>query len=279
MDLMRQWIVDAFTTRPFHGNSACVLEPLDAWPSEDWMQRLAAENSAGATAFLKRTGQPDRFGIRWFTPSTEVPLCGHATLATMHVLAKELGVEAGPVRFDTASGQIVARMQGDAYELSFPPPALRRIETPTGLAEALGAEPTEVWASSYLVALFDDAEVIPRLEPRLAALRRISADLGGQGNVGVAAITSGSADFDVIDRFFAPGYGFREDPATGSFHVILVPLLADRLRPGPIRFRQAYPGRGADLTGRLEDGRVTIGGRAVTVADSRLRVKPVEELQ
>jgi len=274
---MRQWTIDAFTTRPFRGNAACVLEPMEAWAPDDWMQRLAAENGAGATAFLTRTDQAKRFGIRWFTPTTEVPLCGHATLAATHALLTELGVAGGPVIFDSASGQITARVQADAYELSFLAPTFRRIATPAGLADALGAEPAEVWAAPYLVALFDEAEVIPQLQPRLSALRRISADLGGQGNVGVAAIAPAGSDFDVIDRFFAPGYGFREDPATGSFHVILTPILADRLAPGPIRFHQAYPGRGAELTGRLEAGRVVIGGRAVTVAESRLRVSPKED--
>jgi PhzF family phenazine biosynthesis protein len=270
---MRQWTIDAFTTRPFHGNSACVVEPLEAFPPQDWMQALAAENGAGATAFLTRTEAPDRFGIRWFTPSTEVPLCGHATLAATHALTAEMGVGAGPLAFDLASGdRITASARDTGYELSFARPDLARIAEPAGLAEALGAAPSEVWAAGYLVVLFDDPDIIPALAPRLSDLKRISAELGGQGNVGVAALARDGAEFEVIDRFFAPGYGFREDPATGSFHAILTPIVAPRLRPGPIRFRQAYPGRGADLTGRLADGRVVIGGDAVTIAEAGLRI-------
>lgn len=269
---MRQWTIDAFTTQPFLGNSACVVEPLDAFPPDDWMQRLAAENGAGATAFLTQTDAPNTFGLRWFTPATEVPLCGHATLAAAHALSAEIGAAAGPLLFDSASGRLTASVQAAGYELSLPIPPFARIALPRGLAEALGAEPREVWQAPYLIALFDDPEIIPRLNPQLGELRRISAALGGQGNVGVAALTPDRSDFNVIDRFFAPGYGFREDPATGSFHAILTPILADRLPPGVIRFRQAYPGRGADLTGRLDQDRVVIGGNAVTIAETLLRV-------
>lgn len=271
---MQQWTIDAFTSRPFGGNQACVVEPMDAWPSDDWMQSMAAENAAGATAFLKRAAAADRFGLRWFTPATEVPLCGHATLAATHALLQEMGHSSAVLTFDTASGPLSAQAQGQAYELSLPLPAFRRISTPRGLAHALGAEPAEVWAAPYLVALFEDPDAIPNLRPRPAELREISAALGGQGNVGAAAIAPASGRFDVIDRFFAPGYGLPEDPATGSFHAILTPLLAARLPPGPIRFYQAFPGRGAELTGRLAGNHVLVGGGAVTVAESRLRVAP-----
>lgn len=273
---MRQWTIDAFTRRPFGGNSACVVEPMDAWPPDDWMQRLATENAAGATAFLRRTDADDRFGLRWFTVATEVPLCGHATLATAHALTCEMGLPPGAFTFDTASGPLTAQARPGAYELSLPRPPLRRIATPPGLARALGAEPAEVWEAPYLVALFEDGEVIPNLRPQLQDLLAISSSYGGQGNVGVAAPVAASGGFDVIDRFFAPGYGIAEDAATGSFHAILTPLFAPRLGGGAIRFRQASPGRGAELTGRLAAERVIVGGDAVTVAESRLRVTPRE---
>jgi PhzF family phenazine biosynthesis protein len=273
---MRQWTIDAFTTRPFFGNSACVVEPLDAWPDGAWMQRLAAENGAGATAFLTHASS-GRFALRWFTPSTEVPLCGHGTLAAAHALVAEMGLATNRVAFDTASGPVGARVAGGEYELTLPRPPFRRIEVPPGLADALGAEPSEVWEAPYLVAIFDDPAVVPKLRPRSSALLTISRQLGGQGNVGVAALARPNSDFDVIDRFFAPGYGFREDPATGSLHAILTPLLAGRLGPVPIRFHQAYPGRGAELKGYLEADRVIVAGAAVTVAESRLRITPGKE--
>lgn len=271
---MRQWTIDAFTSRPFGGNAACVVEPMDAWPSDDWMQRLATENAAGATAFLRRTQVPDRFGLRWFTSATEVPLCGHATLAAAHALVREIGSAAGAFTFNTASGPLMAEAQPDGYELSLPLPPFRPIPPPPGLARALGAQPAEVWEAPYLVAFFDNPEVIPRLRPDLPGLMEISMARGGQGNVGVAALAAPSSGFHVIDRFFAPGYGIPEDAATGSFHAILTPLLAPRLGPGEIRFHQACPGRGAELRGRLAAERVRVGGAAVTVAESRLRVAP-----
>lgn len=270
---MRQWTIDAFAAGPFLGNAACIMEPLEIWPPDAWMQSLAAENRAGATGYLLRTQAANRFGLRWFTPATEVPLCGHATLAAAHALLGELGVGDTALEFDTASGRLTATAAGeDRYELSFPRPRPRRIETPPGLAEALGAEPAEVWAAPYLVALFDRAQTIGRLEPRHDDLRRISEGLGGQGNVGVAALAPDEATHDVIDRFFAPGYGILEDAATGSFHAILVPIFAERLPRATIRFRQAYPGRGADFEGRLEGERVILRGRAVTVMESRLHL-------
>lgn len=269
---MRQWTIDAFAAGPFLGNAACVLEPFDLWPPDAWMQSLGAENAAGATGYLLRTAAANRFGLRWFTPATEVPLCGHATLAAAHTLRAELGLDEPQFAFETASGDLIATaVGGDGYELSFPRPAARRIATPPGLADALGAKPVEVWAGPYLVARFDDAATIARLDPRYDDLRRISEGLGGQGNVGVAALAPEGASYDVVDRFFAPGYGLREDPATGSFHAILVPIFAERLPSRPIRFRQACPGRGADFEGRLEGERVVLRGRAVTVMESRLR--------
>src|ERR1700751_2159267 len=107
---MRQWTIDAFAAEPFRGNPACVLEPMDAWPEDRWMQALAAENNQAETAFLTRTSEPARFGLRWFTPALEVPLCGHATLASGHALFAELGVAADRLTFDTKSGPLtVAR--------------------------------------------------------------------------------------------------------------------------------------------------------------------------
>jgi PhzF family phenazine biosynthesis protein len=272
---MRQWTVDAFAAQPFRGNPACVVEPFAAWPDAAWMQALAAENNQAETAFLLRTGDPGRFGLRWFTPMLEVPLCGHATLASGHTLLGEIGVGADDVTFDTQSGPLTVRRVGEGYEMDFPAHPPVRTEVPAGLAEALGAEPTEVWAGPYLVALFDDPETVRALAPDLIALRDISgAATGGRGNVGVAALAAAGADHDVVDRFFAPGSGIPEDPTTGSLHCILAPLFAERLGRPVVRFHQAYPGRGGDLECEHRGDRVLLRGRAVTVIDSRLRIEP-----
>ena len=268
---MRQWTVDAFAAQPFHGNPACVVEPFEAWPDDAWMQGLAAENNQAETAFLLRTADPNRFGLRWCTPLLEVPLCGHATLAAGHVLLSGIGVAGDELVFDTRSGPLTVRRAGDGYEMDFPAQPPVRIEVPAGLAEALGAEPTEVWASAYLVALFDDEATVRRLQPDFAALNAVcSAATGGRGNVGVAALADPGGAHDVIDRFFAPGSGIPEDPATGSLHCILAPLFAEKLGRPMVRFHQAYPGRGGDLECEHRGDRVLLRGAAVTVIESRL---------
>lgn len=270
---MRQWTIDAFTSRPFGGNQACVVEPLSEWPTDAWMQRMASENNVGATAFIVPRDTPRHFAIRWFTAAVEVPLCGHATLAAAHALFDELGLAIGAIDFDTPSGPISVRQVADGLQMSFPAQAASRIPFPAGLAEALGIEPLEVWAGPYLVALLDSANAVRAVEPALERLRTISFDLGGQGNVGIAAQADGGAHYDVIDRFFAPGYGIAEDFATGSFHCILAPIMAEKLKAERLRFHQASP-RGADLTCSVEGSRVLLTGRAVTVLASELRVSP-----
>jgi PhzF family phenazine biosynthesis protein len=270
--MLRQWTVDAFATAPFHGNPACVVEPLDAWPAPERMQALAAENNQAETAFLLRTADPARFGLRWFTPRLEVPLCGHATLAAAHVLLDEIGLAADEVTFDTRSGALTVTGAEGGYEMDFPAQPPRRVEPPPGLAQALGAEPSEVWAAAYLVALFDDEATVRGLAPDVAALERVaSAATLGRGNVGVAAPAAGGGH-DVVDRFFAPGSGIPEDPTTGSLHCILAPLFAERLGRARLRFHQAYPGRGGDLVCEARGERVLLGGHAITVLESRLRL-------
>lgn len=268
---MRQWTVDAFASAPFMGNPACVVEPFEAWPDAGWMQALAMENNQAETAFLLRSDDPGRFSLRWFTPGMEVPLCGHATLASAHVLFEELGVQADELVFDTQSGPLKVRRDGGAYSMDFPADPPRRTDAPEGLAEALGAEPAEVWAAAYLVVVFKDAATVRALDPDIKALHRISGEAtGGRGNIVVCAASDDGA-YDVIDRFFAPGSGVDEDPATGSAHCILAPLWADWLGRPEVRFLQAYPGRGGEITTRMAGDRVILMGGGVTVIQSELR--------
>jgi PhzF family phenazine biosynthesis protein len=272
-NVMRQWTVDAFAAAPFKGNPACVLEPFDAWPDAAWMQALAAENNQAETAFLLRTDDPARFGLRWFTPAIEVPLCGHATLASGHTLLEELSLAVDQLTFDTRSGLLTVERAAAGYEMDFPSQPPERIAIPSDIVEALGAAPVEVWAGAYLIAVMDSEATVRGLKPDIAALKRISATAtDGRGDVGVTARANDGAGFDVVSRFFAPGAGIDEDPATGSLHCILTPLWADKLGKPTVRFFQAYPGRGAELEGELRGERVRLRGRAVTVAESRLRV-------
>ncbi|THD66192.1 PhzF family phenazine biosynthesis protein [Phenylobacterium sp.] len=272
---MRQWTIDAFAAAAFRGNQACVLEPMAAWPDAAWMLALAAENNQAETAFLLKTDDPARFGLRWFTPALEVPLCGHATLASGHVLFSELGVTAGTITFDTKSGPLTVHRVSKGYEMDFPAQPPTKVAAPAGLAEALGVEPAEVWASTYLVALLKDEAAVHACAPDLVALEAVSSGAtGGRGNVGIAALADPGRPYDVVDRFFAPGSGIPEDPATGSLHTILTPLFAGKLGRARVKFLQAYPGRGGDLDCELAGERVLLRGQAVTVLDGTLRVGP-----
>lgn len=271
---MRQWTVDAFASGPFRGNPACVVEPFGAWPPDAWMQALAAENNQAETAFLLKTADPARFGLRWRTPAMEVPLCGHATLAAGHVLLEELALAAGIITFDTRSGPLTVQRAGELYEMDFPAQPPARCEV-AGLAEALGAEPAEVWSSNYVVAVMSDEAAVRGLKPDLVALEKVSgAHTGSRGNVGVAALADVGRPYDVVDRFFAPGSGIPEDPTTGSLHCILAPLFADKLGRPRVSFHQAYPGRGGDLDCEVRGDRVLLRGRAFTVVEGRLRISP-----
>lgn len=269
---MRQWTVDAFAPKLFGGNPACVVEPMPRWPAETLMQSIAQENNVGATAFLVAAPDGRSFGLRWFTPSVEVPLCGHATLAAAHVLIAEMRSESSSAHFETRSGPLSVVQVAKGYELSLPMQHVRRIPTPAGLPKALGVEPLEVWAGAYLIAVLGSADAVRTLRPDLEALHQISLSLGGQGNVGVAAVEASGLAHQVVDRFFAPGYGIPEDPATGSFHGILTPIMASRFTTSSVSFAQAYPGRGAEFVGRLEGDRVILGGAARTYSESLLRV-------
>ncbi len=271
---MRQWTVDAFAAAPFRGNPACVVEPFEAWPDDGWMQALARENNQAETAFLLRTDDPARFGLRWFTPGREVDLCGHATLGSAHVLIAELEAAAEKLTFDTRSGPLRVRRAGDGYEMDFPANPPRRTGPVEGLAQALGVEPVEVWAGRYLVAVLADAAAVRSLRPDIAALESMQGEAGEAGEVIVCAAADADEAVDVVDRFFAPGVGIAEDPATGSAHCILAPLYADRLGRATVRFHQAFPGRGGDIETEMRGDRVLLRGRAVTVIESRLRLTP-----
>ncbi|OYW99196.1 MAG: isomerase [Caulobacter vibrioides] len=225
---------------------------------------------------MLKTDDPARFGLRWFTPTLEAPLCGHATLAAAHALFEELGVDVPVLTFDTLSGPLTVRRTGDGLEMDFPADPPRLTEIPEGLAAALGATPREVWASAYLIAVMDDEATVRGLEPDLGALKAIGGEAtGGAGQTVVVAKADAGADYAVVSRFFAPGFGIPEDPTTGSAHCILMPLYGDKLGARTLRFHQAYPGRGGDLECESRGARVLLRGRGFTVMESQLRLAPV----
>jgi len=259
--------VDAFAERPFAGNPAAVV-PLREWLPDVLMQRMAAEHNLSETAFFVPDG-PGQWHLRWFTPSTEVSLCGHATLATAFVLASELG-ETGTLRFRTASGLLGVAREGDRFVLDFPANPPRRSQAPApGLAAALGAVPREVWKARDWICVFDSAATVRALQPdhvRIASLREPGVAPGAAPRVIATAPGDGDGGaHDVVSRYFAAAVGIPEDPVTGAAHVQLVPFWAERLGRERLVCHQASA-RGGTLWCELRGDRVRMGGHAVLYA-------------
>ena len=249
--------VDAFASRPFSGNPAavCVLPaPRDA----EWMQLVAREMNLAETAFL--VPRPDGYDLRWFTPGTEVDLCGHATLASAHVLWEDRRVPpTDTLRFHTRSGLLTATQRDGLIWLDFPATPAVPSDPPAQLADVLGATPRWVGRSPFdwLVELESDAAV-RGLDPELSRLGRLEA----RGVIVTARAEDGRHDF--VSRFFAPAAGIPEDPVTGSAHCALAPFWAERLGRTELSGYQASA-RGGTVRTRLAGDRVLLGGSAVTV--------------
>ncbi len=255
--------VDAFTDRPFRGNPAAVCVMSEPCTDDAWMQAVAAEMNLSETAFAWPAG--GGFSLRWFTPLVEVDLCGHATLATAHVLWEDghLPLDAG-AQFQTKSGVLTAERKGRLIELDFPATPATQVEPLPELEQALGARARRVGRTTfdYLVEV-DSAAVVRELRPDYGALAKIPA----RGFI----VTSGSdlAEFDFVSRFFGPGVGVPEDPVTGSAHCALAPFWGERLNKTEMTGYQASP-RGGIVGVGLDGGRVKLRGAAVTVLRGEL---------
>ena len=262
---MRIFQIDAFTDEAFKGNPAgvCLLDGAER--DEQWMQHVAAEMNVSETAFVERKG--DAWSLRWFTPTVEIALCGHATLASAHALLEErLLATGGTARFHTMSGVLTATQNGDLIELDFPAKVAQPCEPPEGLIEGLGTQPVRISRNEfdYLVEMANEDD-IRSLMPDHALLRRLPVR-------GVIATSRASTPgFDFVSRFFAPGSGVDEDPVTGSAHCALAPYWAPRLGKTSFIAYQASP-RGGVLRVTLAGDRVRLAGRAVTVLRGELRV-------
>ncbi len=255
-------VVDAFTDRPFAGNPAavCVLPgPAD----ESWMRAVAAEMNLSETAFLHP--EADGYRLRWLTPAVEVDLCGHATLASAHVLWEEGHLRPGrPATFHTRSGRLTATQRAASIELDFPVKPSETIATPDGLADALGCSIVEVRRNAFdLLVVVGSASVLKGLQPDFRKL----AALPVRGVIVTAPSDDPAHDF--VSRFFAPGSGVDEDPVTGSAHCALAPYWAGILGKTAMVGHQVSK-RGGLVGVRLEGERVTLIGRAVTVWRGRL---------
>lgn len=254
--------VDAFTDRPFAGNPAAVCV-LPAPREERWMQNVALEMNLSETAFILR--EQDGWRLRWFTPAVEVALCGHATLASAHVLWETGQLSPNETaRFHTKSGLLTADRKGSEIEMNFPAKIAEPAEPPPGLAEALGGQPVFVGRNVFdYLAEFDSAATVRALKPNFAHL----AELPVRGVI----VTSRSdrPEFDFISRFFAPAAGVNEDPVTGSAHCALGPFWKARLNKSEFTAFQASD-RGGVVKVRVAGDRVFLGGKAVTVLRGEL---------
>jgi PhzF family phenazine biosynthesis protein len=249
--------VDSFTSRPFEGNPAAVCL-LEESPANWWMQDVAREMNLSETAFLLR--HSDGFDLRWFTPAVEVDLCGHATLASAHVLWEDGNLAPDEeARFHTRSGLLTCRKREDWIEMDFPAKPATEIAPPDNLARALGSTPLWVGRSSFdLLVELSDEKTIRTLHPDFHLLGMLDA----RGIIVTSAATTNGADF--VSRFFAPRSGIDEDPVTGSAHCTLAPFWADRLgRPELVGY-QVSP-RGGTVKVRVAGERVILAGQAITV--------------
>jgi PhzF family phenazine biosynthesis protein len=252
--------VDAFTSRLFAGNPAAVC-PLEAWLEDATMQAIAAENNLSETAFFVPCG--DRFHLRWFTPAVEVDLCGHATLATAFVIFSHLSPERDAVAFDTQSGELVVRRDGDRLAMDFPARPPQPVRPHERLVDALGTQPDEVLASRDYLVVYHDQDQVRTLQPDMelvAGLDRFAV-----------IVTAPSRDCDFVSRFFAPAQGVAEDPVTGSAHCTLVPYWSKRLRKSRLHARQ-LSARGGELFCEDLGERVQIAGHVVLYLKGEISV-------
>jgi len=245
--------IDAFTNRRFSGNPAAVM-PMARFPDDAVMQALAAENNLAETAFLVREGADYR--LRWFTPVTEVPLCGHATLASAAVVMERLEPGRKSVVFQSKSGPLTVTREGAGYVLDFPARPVEKTPPPAGFAEALGCEPVEVLVNAFnYMAVLESASVVRRLAPEMSAIARLD-------RTGVIVTAAGDGDYDCVSRYFAPAKGIPEDPVTGAAHCMLAPYWAARLGRTQLRAYQASA-RGGEIMCRVVGERVELEGQCV----------------
>ncbi len=291
----RIYQVDAFTSRRFAGNPAAVCL-LDGWPEDDLLQAVAAENNLSETAFLVPAAE--EYELRWFTPEAEVELCGHATLASAHVLLRIREATRDSVRFRTARGTLEVVQEGEVLTMDFPAVPGEPVEAPPTLAEGLGAEPASVLGADDWLAVFPTPEQVTALEPDMGALRGLdrrgviaTAPAAGGGSGGASSNgggdggdegggssgpspEAGEASFgapDFVSRFFAPKVGVPEDPVTGSAHCTLAPYWSDRLGKDVTVGRQISR-RGGEVRCEVRGDRVALSGRAVLYLEGWIRI-------
>lgn len=256
---LKMWQVDAFATKPFEGNPAALV-PLESWLDAGLMQKIANENNLAETAFFV-SGGPGAYALRWFTPESEVDLCGHATLASAWLIFEELDTELKSVSFETRSGTLtVTRGHGGQNTMSLPSDHVAPFEGPAGFAGAIGkalgtTPPHEIHKGRYIFAVWDDAAGVRAIK----GAGDIASALRSVESWGLIATAKGDGDLDFVSRFFAPDKGVPEDPVTGSAHCALTPFWAKRLDKKTLKARQISP-RGGALTCTDDGDRTILSG-------------------
>ncbi|MCW9707519.1 PhzF family phenazine biosynthesis protein [Fodinibius salsisoli] len=246
--------VDAFATEIFAGNPAAIC-PLEEWLPKEQMQKIAMENNLAETAFFVK--EENGYRLRWFTPVTEVQLCGHATLASAHVLFKHLGYEEESIKFQTLSGPLTVRREGEQLVMDFPASTCNVTEAPPLLEQALGVECNEVYSDMDHLCVLDTEQEVLNLTPNM----RLLAQIDGRGVIVTAPADEEEADF--VSRFFAPAVGVDEDPVTGSAHTMLTPYWSKVLGKNRLVGRQLSK-RGGTVNCELKGDRVILSGQAKT---------------
>ncbi|MEJ7861575.1 MAG: PhzF family phenazine biosynthesis protein [Pyrinomonadaceae bacterium] len=242
--------VDAFTNKLMSGNPAAIC-PLSEWLPDELMQKIAAENNLSETAFFVK--KDDRYELRWFTPTFEIDLCGHATLASAFVLFELLGETTNVLKFQTKSGLLEVEKDNNLLVLDFPVREAESCEVPGNLIKAIGKTPIEVLKSRDYLMVYESEDEIRQINPNFAELLEIDAH--------AVIVTARGTDCDFVSRFFAPEVGVFEDPVTGSAHCTLIPYWAEKLGKEKLFARQ-ISARGGELFCELKNDRVKIGGNA-----------------
>lgn len=255
---IKQYQVDAFATRAFEGNPAAV-SPLESWLNDDLLQAIAEENHLSETAFFVPSTKG--FSLRWFTPIKEVDLCGHATLAAAHVIFEFLGFAESVITFETRSGDLRVKKQGNSLQMDFPAYKLSTCEIPEILIQGLGVRPIELLADNDYLAVFDSEATVRAIKPNHALLELL--ELRG------VIVTAPGTDVDFVSRFFAPKIGIPEDPVTGAAHCKLAPYWAEKLGKNTLSARQVSK-RGGNLACEVKADRVILSGSAVTFMEAEI---------
>lgn len=263
MPSLIQYQVDAFSSELFGGNPAAVIK-LEAFLSDELMQNIAMENNLSETAFVVPGTTPHYYDLRWFTPTHEIDFCGHATIATAHVLAAELG-EAAPFRFHTQVGELIVTESGGMYHIDAPISPARPVEITSEMRAAFPHPIDSAFmAAANLVLVFENADDVAACIPDMQSILPLSDD-------GVAITASGDGEYDCVSRYFAPVMGIDEDPVTGSLHAGVGPYWATRLGKTKLTARQASK-RGGTLYLDVGESRIVISGAAVTFMKAEIRL-------